>query len=75
MSIEKEILDIIVSKGKFPLSKDDVTENLLAKIKKEWNKIYCYGYCEEWNYATCRSMINDTYNQNHCPYIKYGIHC
>ena len=75
MSIEKEVLELIVSKSKFPLSKDDVPEELMEKIKNEFKKKNRCGYCNGYNYATCRSMVNDHVNQNNCPYIKYGINC
>lgn len=35
-----------------------------------WHKNNPYGYCEGWNWATCKSLDNQD-----CPYIKYNLHC
>lgn len=35
-----------------------------------WHLTYPYGYCDGWNWTTCKGMKNKD-----CPCIKYNIHC
>lgn len=35
-----------------------------------WHKKNPYGYCDGWNWATCKSLNNQA-----CPFIKHGVNC